>query len=156
MLHFNISPVTALLVDHLSKVPFGGQIAYADLPPHDVGNLQSARRILVRDYGAVFAPVRGFGLRRLNADEASVIGKNQRRKIRKSAHKAVKEMTAMVAKTNDLTDAQRLEVSREIAHNGLLGYLATERTAEIIKQKPILADTARADVRLLNALIKDA
>lgn len=156
---FDVSPVTAALVDVLAKVPFGSQIAYETLLSQtgaaDLKNLPSARRIAARDHSAVFTAVRGVGLMRVKAEDAALIGQNGRHKIRRAAIKSVKEMTSLVRGNNHIGDDVRRRISSEIAHNGLLAHLSTDKVADTIHDKPIIADKGRADARLFAALTKE-
>lgn len=156
---FDVSPVTALMVETLVKTPYGGQITYAQLQDaagvDHMTNLASARRIAARDHGAVFTSIRGVGLMRLKAEDAALVGQNSRHKIRRAATKSVKEMTSMIRGNNDLTDENRRKISAEIAHNGLLAHLSTHSAHDKIAANPILADGARADARLFNNLMKE-
>jgi hypothetical protein len=136
---FTLSPETRLLVETLHKVPLGAEIAYADLTAAlglDVTGparaaLNTARRILERDEGAVFVACRRTGLRRLTPEEAPDIGANGRRKIRRTANRSLRAMQRLAATSNGLDpDAQR-RLNAEITASGLL--------AKITEDKPVRA-----------------
>lgn len=157
---FSVSPETAALVDVLKAVPYGEMISYQEIaikagafkPSH----LASARNIVARDNGAVFAAVRGIGLRRLTSDEAHNVGANARSSIRRKANRSIKMMLGLVRNNNSMDDNSRKRISAEIAHNGLLAHMARDAVQEKIAASPILADHARADARLYNALMKES
>lgn len=136
---FTLSPETRLLVETLHKVPIGAEITYADLSAAlglDVtgparGTLNTARRILERDEGAVFVACRGTGLRRLKPEEAPDIGATGRRKIRRTAKRSLRAMQRLAATSNGLDPEAQRRLNAEITANGLL--------AKITEDKPVRA-----------------
>lgn len=159
-----LSPETAALHEALITVPIGETITYAALTEaigrnaarEGRASLESARRIALRDQGIAFAVVRKVGLRRLRAEEAPEIGCGYRRKIRRTAGRALYTMQRVAETSNGLApDAQR-RLNAEMSAHGLLGHLAKDnatRAFEADKAMPA-AKAGRAFLEHIGATPK--
>lgn len=96
--------------------------------------IQSARDLALRESGAAFMAVKGIGMRRLPAEEASAVGVYYRTSIRRTAKRSARVMTQMVKKANDLPDQAKLEAYREISVALLFCELAK---ATSVKRVPL-------------------
>lgn len=133
-LDLSLSPETRALAEALREVPLGGTVTFQGLSAvigRDVtkaarGNLESARRIVLRDHGAAFVSIRGQGYRRLRPDEAPDIGAGARRKIRRTANRTVRDMTNVAGASNGLEPEIQRRLSAEVATHGLLAQIASD------------------------------
>jgi hypothetical protein len=153
-LDLSLKTETRLLIDALRTAPIGQVVTFAtlsaacglDVQAQARGLLNSARRIVARDHGAVFVSERNVGLRRLRPEEAPALGQSARRRIRTTSGKAMSKMVALAEASNGLSpDAQR-KLNAEMAIHGLLREIATDRNAEraqadTVKPPPLVAET---------------
>ena len=138
MLDLQLSPETRTLVDALKGVSIGAEVSYralSDAIGRDVtgpgrGSLNSARRIAIRDHGAAFMVVRSQGLRRVPPEEAAQIGAGARRKVRRTAYRALRDMRCLVEASNGLSPEAQRKVSAEVSALGLLREISTDRQTE--------------------------
>lgn len=87
--------------------------------------LASARRIALRDYNAVFAPVLGEGIRRLdNVETVELCPEGRRKRIRSQVRKGSRELAAVSYEA--LPEEQRRKHNVGLAMFGGL-YLGTSR-----------------------------
>lgn len=150
----SLSPETQALSDALRAVSLGATITYAALSEsigRDVtgparATLVSARRIVLRDFGAVFEVKRAHGLRRLKPDEAPDIGSAARRKIRRTSSRAMKSMHSVVNASNGLSPEAGRKLSAEMSTHGLMVALAADKVAHTMQSEtrmpPAIAATA--------------
>lgn len=111
--------------------------------------LATARRVAMREAGAVFTTEPRAGLRRLSAERATeVIGPNARRHIRKTAGKARRALVAATEGANDLPDDAMRKRAAEISALGLMEHIARDAAVKPAADAPTkpqpVAITARA------------
>lgn len=152
----SLKPETATLIDALLAAPYGETITFADLSAalgRDVRRqpspLPSARRIAERDHNALFASVRGVGLRRMSPDEVSVIGAGGRRRIRRGARRAVTRMGQLVKGANALPAEAQRDMSREIAALNLIAHISEDRSTAALSDGPNAPPPAKAATAFL-------
>lgn len=141
------------LMQRLIQVRVGETISYEDIDrvigPGKRYYLTRARTLCNQEHGAIFEPVYREGLIRIKSAEAATIGKKARRRIRRTAAKAINEIGNAITMANDATNEQILEAAAEQRILGLHVQLSHESNvkkeiAEILIQKESLADSARA------------
>ena len=117
--------------------------------------LYTAFRIIEREKGAVFACERGKGYRRLTSNEFVRIGQTARARIRGTARKGVKSMTAAVSGVNDLTPELNRKILSEQSSLGLLEHIARDKNlpdiAEDIKRPLPVAISAKEFLKSIGA-----
>lgn len=162
MIAIDLHADTLRIIDRLKSVPRGGEITLAAISQtigRDIANcrhlMYSAFRHVEAESGAVFASVRGVGYRRMQPDEIVKIGQTARSRIRRTARRGIKTMSAGVAGANDLSDADKRKVLAEQSSLGLLEHIARERslpTVPTTDTRPLpVAETARAFLELIGA-----
>lgn len=130
---------TRVLVSVLNRVATGALLAYETLSKaisRDVQGdsravLSSARRIVQRDYGIVFACVSGVGLKRLSS--ADVVDQSSRHieKSHRCAHRGIKELSSV--DTSQLTNDQAVSFSARVSHLGVIANMTTDRAIKKIE-----------------------
>jgi hypothetical protein len=163
MIQTEISADARAIADILIACPIGEMISLAAASSaigRDITRcrhiLDTARRVALRETGAVFSTEPRNGLRRLSAERATeVIGPNARRHIRKAASRARKVLIAATEGANDLTpDAQRRRAA-EISALGLMEHIARDnmtRPSDDASTKPLpVAITAQAFLARIQA-----
>lgn len=155
MINTDISPDVQALTDRLAAVPIGETVDYAALSAvigRDIREVRylvlAAMRKAIKDHGAAFANERKVGYRRLAPGEASKVGATARARIRRTARKSFKTISAMVAGANDMDDAARLAASREQSTLGLIAHLSRNASMpeapENGKPEPVAITARRA------------
>jgi len=115
---------TKTLYDRLVGADVGENISYKDLSSlimRDVqsearGNLNSARRMAMRDNQIVFGVIIGKGLKRLSDAETAKTGNVSLSKIRRETRRGIKRVTA-------ISDFDSLPNDSKIAHHTSLSVL---------------------------------
>lgn len=123
---FELSVETRILIDAFAKLEKGQSVSYAALT-EKLGQrvtgghpaLQSAKRVLLRDSGMVFAPIRGEGLKRLTDEEIIGSGEKRIQGIRRAAKRAVR-VTAQA-------DYDALSEEAKVKHNANLSLFGVFR-----------------------------
>lgn len=154
---FEVSMETTKLVDALKVA--GDFISYDDLTKacgrnvrgDGIGNLQTARRIVMREYQHVWDTVRGEGLKRLKGEAVISAGKHSLSKIHREAKRGAEKLGCV--------EYDKLEPESQVSHNataamlGALFSLSTNRSvakleakAETAKQRLSLDETLKAVV----------
>lgn len=162
MIATDLHAETLRIIDTLKAVPRGGTISLATISAaigRDVGTcrhyLYSAFKHVEAENGAVFASVRGIGYRRMQPDEIVKIGQTARSRIRRTARRGIKSMTAGIAGANDLSDIDKRKVLAEQSSLGLLEHIARERSLPTVpptETRPLpVATTARAFLEAIGA-----
>lgn len=152
---FAIRIDTKLLVERLAQVLAGGLISYEELggvigrraedimsPGSCYRCLESARRIVLRDYQFVFRAVPRQGLRRLTDSEiVSEVPEEARKTIRRKVGKAGREIIAV--------DFAKLDNAEKVKHNASLSILgAIGQALTPAKTKKIEAACKKAHTQL--------
>tara|TARA_R110000868_G_C10969754_1_gene769590 strand:+ start:1030 stop:1524 length:495 start_codon:yes stop_codon:yes gene_type:complete len=154
---------TRIIADCLAATPHGALVTKGEISDaigreidHCVWLLYSAIRIVERENGAVFACVRGKGYRRLTAEELARIGQTARARIRGTARRGMKSMTAGVSAINDLAPDLMRKVLAEQSSLGLLEHIARDRNLPPINEtmtRPLpVAVTAKEFLRSIKAI----
>jgi hypothetical protein len=127
---FEVSFATSQLVEMLRKTKPGDVITYKAMsemvgfPVQEKrGNLDTARRILIREYGMSFDPIRTVGLRRMEAGEIAPKVKNSQRRVHRIAKKNMQMLSKCVV-YEKLTGEEQLEHNTAVSLTGAL-ILAT-------------------------------
>lgn len=112
---FEVSQETVALVERLLAVPVTGDIGYGELSDIAKANVQSskgrgrlasARRILLREHGAVFSAVQNVGMHRLDDTAKIASGQDSLRRIRGTARRGDHRVAAGL-RSNSLSSEQR-------------------------------------------------
>lgn len=113
---FEMSLETRLLVDMLSQVEPGQTVTFADMTAKvgvDVsggyGPLQSAKKRVFNDTGAVFSSIKGVGYARLRDGEIVEDAAADRRRVHRMATRATRKLAAV--------DFDALTVEQRLTHN---------------------------------------
>lgn len=146
--NFHASLEAQTLIKKLSVIEPGGFITYADLNKAIGGDVQrthyyalvSAQRALLRDNAAVFAPVRGEGIRRLLPEEVADKTPLVVNKVRNIARKHGKELASV--STAGFTQEQSKKHSDSMLHIALIGASVTRQTEKRLKEFSMPASTA--------------
>jgi hypothetical protein len=159
----NLQPTNAeriqRLTDALLACPVGEVITYDSLS-RALGSPVLERRYLImaamkqanREHGAHFVNVFKVGYKRQPGAMAHVIGETARTKGRRLFKRASTAITHTLAKSNDITNADRLKAYREQVALGLLQHMARNRSlppAPSSTPPPSLDATVRTSARLL-------
>lgn len=154
---FQMSADTRFLVQRLRKAAVGDLITYEELSKEvgkQVGGgfaaLSSARRVLLREDQRVFDAVWGKGLKRLN--DVEIVGTSQRTatKIRRTAQRGVRTLTA-VADFSSLPREQQMRHTAAVSVFGVIaemsggrGMAKVEKIAEGKREALPIAQTLEA------------
>lgn len=144
---FKLSTDSAALALRLTEVAVGDIVRYDDLSKaigRDVrssaaGALESARRVAQRDSRAVFASVRGEGLRRLTDAEIVDLSDSGRDRIRRQAKRTAKKLVCV--------DYDALPAEKKVKHNaalsmmGALASIATDTAQKRLEKQ--IAETGK-------------
>lgn len=153
------APDIRALVTALTGIPLGGTITYDELSTAIGRDVTRHRYLVLRamsvanaESGALFAPVRKVGYRRLPMDEAPSVGQTARRRIRRASRQARKRMLNAAAKANDLPADIARKVNAELSALGLIEHLTRDKTAELMKAPEpmplaIATDAVAAQIR---------
>lgn len=125
--------IIAALERALSEIPIGGTRPYRELNTIAGINVQNGRRDLLaraqkkaeQHMNALFASVRGVGIKRLVADETPQVGSVAIASIRRKAGKATKRM--VVVSSNSMNADARQNTALKLAHLNILHGLADNR-----------------------------
>lgn len=162
MLTTEASPDTRAVAELLATVPVGEIVSFAALSAaigRDITRcrhvLYAGKRAAERDAGAVFATVRGQGMRRLSAERAAeTVGTAARSHIRKTARKATRTLIAATSRANDLPPAVQRSVSAEVSAFALIEHLSRDAAVKAADDAPLkptpVAITARAMMAALH------
>lgn len=147
-------PEILSLAEFLMSGNVGEIISYPDMSSAikinvtDVRNrwiIGRARHLLNQQYGAIFAPVRGQGLRRLAAWEgANYTGERSLLRIRSAARAGSARLRNVVQIANDLTPAQSRMANARLSALGLIEHLTMSRTVASLPEDDLVADEAEA------------
>lgn len=118
--------------------------------------ITSARKMALKEAGAVFASERSIGYKRLEVSTiAHVVGSSARSHIRKSARRGVKAILEGTRRVNDLTPEIQRKVSAEMSALGLIEHIARDNNVKPGPEAPTkpqpVAITARALLAALDA-----
>ncbi len=121
---------TRLLVSLLSKAAMGQEFTYEELGKQ-LGrkvmgaepSLQSARRIVLRDFDMVFDVIRSHGIKRLNDSEIVAGGDKMRSRIRRQARKAIGKISK--ARDEHLSKDEIVQRNATVSMAGALMHMAT-------------------------------
>lgn len=123
---------TRLLVSLLSKAEIGQLVTYAEMGAQlsreiegADSYLQSALKIVQRDYDIVFSVVRGEGYKRLSDSEIVALGGQLPTKIRRIARRTVRTLSK--ARDEHLTNAQIIQRNAATSMAGVLAHVATDK-----------------------------
>ena len=137
----NSADVTAIKAV-LESLPHGGVASYGDLSAALGRDIRPARWLLLRarrelekDTGALFAAVRGVGLKRLSPSDAPQVGADATARIRRHASRAHSRLSLA---SNDMPDDARMRVA---AYRSLFGTIAA-----ISREKAVDAIATQGDV----------
>lgn len=116
-----------MLAERLTKVQIGEVIPYvwlSKLIGHDVQRkrkdlLRTAKRLVQREYGIVFAPVTNVGLKRLDDLGILAVGGSDLQKMARATHRTGGKLACVDTQALSETDKQRLW-----AYQGILGAVA--------------------------------
>lgn len=144
MIPTDLSADTRALADHLATVPVGELATIARMSAvigRDVDRhrhvLYAAIRVAQRETGAVFACERGAGYRRLSVEEVvQKVGSTARDRIRGTARRARKTLTAGTRGANDLAPAMQRKAAAEVSALALLEHLARDAVARPANDGP--------------------
>lgn len=113
---FEMSLETRLLVDLLSKVEPGGNVTFDEMAGKvgekvagDYSPLQSAKRIVFNETGAVFSSVRGVGYVRLRDSEIVGDAAADRRRVYRMTKRATRKLATV--------DFSKLSQADQLTHN---------------------------------------
>lgn len=156
MIQTDLSPDARAIADLLINCPIGELVTLA-AASEAIGRditacrhvLATARRVAMREAGAVFTTEPRAGLRRMSPERATeVIGPNARRHIRKTASKARRALVAATEGANNLTDEALRRRAAEISSLGLMEHIARDAAVKPAPDAPTkpqpVAITARA------------
>jgi hypothetical protein len=154
-LMFQMSADTRFLVQRLSKASVGDLITYEDLS-REVGKavsgsfsaLTSARRALLRDQQRVFDVVTGKGLKRLNDIEIVATGERTSQRIRRTARRGVRTLTAVA----DFSSLPREYQMRHTAAVSIFGVIAEMSTHNGIAKVEKIAENMAAPLPIAQTL----
>lgn len=139
---FEISADTRALANRLTQVPFGETITYAQLSEvigRDIRTcrhlLHTAFNVVMREAGALYSVNRSVGYVRVAAERCAEIGRSSRAKIRRTARRGRKGMTALLAKANDVPNAVRLDVNKELGTLGLMEHLSRDSSVSALAEQ---------------------
>ncbi|ODN69227.1 hypothetical protein [Methylobrevis pamukkalensis] len=145
---FETSAETAMIARALKAVAIGQTISYAALSDAagrrvdgSCGNLQSARRRLLKEDRAVFDVIVGFGLKRLEDGEIVTSSERDARLLRRAAERNVMKITAVRDFGSLTEDQQRKHSALAGLYVGIAGMAsdkAIEHVGETI-ERPSLA-----------------
>ena len=149
-----------ILADKLADVPVGVEISYAELSRElgrnvqdNRGVLTSARRVVLREKGAVFGVVHGVGLRRLADDEVVMSAQDTVRRIGRAARRKSREI-ANAVNYGALGNDARVKHNTSLSLLGALGAL-TRRDAQRRLEGAVADATERLPLqRTLDALTR--
>jgi len=138
----------------LGESPVGEVVTYDALSKaigRDVrsarGLLYTAVRTVMRDSNAVFAAVRGVGLKRLESTEIVSVATQTVRHIRKASGRAMQKLAC--------TDLSKLNESQKVSvftHNSLLGALRVMSCQPSIKKLTEAVNSANAELPIAKTL----
>lgn len=130
---FELSPDTRAIADRLSTVPHGATIGLGDLSAVIGRDIRQCRHLLYaayavvrRETGAIFGSVRNVGYQRLSIDQVPAIGSTARKRVRRTARRASRDINASLAKANDVSNAVRLKANAELSMLGLVEHMARD------------------------------
>ena len=135
MLVTELSAETRAVADLLAATPVDAGVTMAELSQaigRDITKcrhvIAAARRVAMRESGAVFSSERGVGYRRLSPDRASlVLGPGARKHIRRTARHAQRGLIAATSRSNDLPPETQRRISAEISVLGLVEHLSRDK-----------------------------
>lgn len=149
---FSLSPQTEAIYELLRQTPLDAMVTYEQISKAcglDVtrnqkarGNLESARRICLREHGIAFTTIRKHGLRRIVGDEAPDVGAVARSRIRRASRKAVSTMKKVATASNGLSPEATRRLSAELATHGLIAEIASERSQKAFDSDESVATPA--------------
>jgi len=128
------------LVEELKQVNEGKFISYqklsemagADVQTERRSNLNTALRIVQREYKKQFVPVRGKGLRCVINGEQIQLAQNNIRSIRRKGDRT-KEVLA-TARYPELSQKEQIDFNSTAAQVGMLSYLSRSQTFGNLKK----------------------
>lgn len=123
---------TRLLVALLNKAEFGQLITYSEMSTAlsrqiegADSYLQSALRMVQRDYDIVFDVVRGVGYKRLTDSEIVALGSRMPQRIRRIARRTVRTLSK--ARDDKLSNAEIIQRNAATSMAGVLAHVATDK-----------------------------
>lgn len=154
-----LAPESRVLAGRLSRLQPGEEISYkelSDLIGQDVQNgsrnrLNAARRIVERDHHMVLAPVLGKGIKRLDSNDAPVIGESARKTISRKSRRTVKRLIAVVSDASISNDA-RIAINAELSMLGAIAVCANDRNLKTITDAVKIAGNELAPSKAIEAL----
>ena len=161
MIQTELSPDARTVADVLIACPVGELVTLAAMSAaigRDITGcrhvLATARRVAMREVGAVFTTEPRTGLRRLSAERATeVIGPNARQHIRRTAGKARRALVAATDGANDLSDSALRRRAAEISALGLMEHIARDVTVKPSSDAPTKPTPVAVTARNLFAVI---
>lgn len=125
--------IIAALERALSEIPIGGTRPYKELNSIAGINVQNGRRDLLaraqkaaeKHMNALFASVRGVGIKRLLADETPQVGSVAISSARRKTKKAISRMVGV--SSNSMSADARQNTALKLAHLNILHGLADNR-----------------------------
>lgn len=146
---FQLSADTRFLVQRLQKATVGETVTYEQLG-QEVGKpvvggmpaLQSAKRVLRRDFEMVFAAIHGVGLKRLNDVEIVGTAASTSKKLRRTAQRGVQTLTAV----SDFSKLPREEQMRHSASLSIFGAVAEMNREPSIRKIEKVAEAQRGEL----------
>lgn len=139
MIAIDLHADTLRIIDLLTATPRGQVISLNQISATIARDIRlcrhllySALRVMERDKGIAFACERGKGYRQLASDEIVKVGQTARSRIRKTARRGIRTMSAAMAGANDLTDDMRRKVLSEQSALGLMEHLSREKSLPVV------------------------
>lgn len=134
------------LYDRLSALSVGGIFVWPDAKKIAGADIQDRNRWLMtraiekaeKDCGCIFESVRGVGIKRLHASDATEVGLHTIRGVRRKARRGARRLERI--SSNSLTDPDR---KRSIAYQSLLGTIAMMADGHKARTLAAVADPAK-------------
>lgn len=161
---FRQSPSNARKLERIISVlcacPVGQTISYEEISRAS-GQHLTCHSHLLRDglkkaneqTGAAFRNVRLVGYERLEAVEVpAAFGKSSRERARRSHRRASAVISNTTAKSNSMSNKDKLKAFAEMTHLGLLEHLSKDRAAPKLPEGTLPTDPGHAVRRTLDAM----
>lgn len=134
------------LYDKLTALSIGAILVWPDAKRIAGAGIQDRQRWLMtraidkaeKDLGCIFESVRGVGIKRLNATDATEIGLHTIRGVRRKARRGARRLERI--SSNSLTDADQ---KRSIAYRSLLGTIVLMADGNKARTLAAVADPAK-------------
>jgi predicted transcriptional regulator len=144
MLITELSADTRAIADLLLACPIGDTVSLASMSDaigRDIRKhrhiIVTARRVVEREAGAVFASVRGIGYQRLDAERTvAVVAPAARKHIARSAKRAARSINEATRRVNDLPVEVRRRAVHELGVLGIIEHAARERAPKLTDDAP--------------------